>query len=283
MNVGILLIALVAVCWGQTTITLQNGLSFSSANTGFTISGKASRSSFTFFIGEMSERDSNDKVVRYANYGGMSVGSFGLSNGYYTATASCSLNITDVSSGISNYVGEFSFQINVYTANSVSTWLNENITCPAGSVKLIPKITWLLPTSYSNHLSIVGTAGWDISALDLAEALKDGVSFTPVYSPAGSSNEVGANVGINGGLGLYFSFPGQVQYEPTQGVGSLSYSMTYPSSPSTTGTATYEVKFNTIDVTMQFDPVVHVTGSGAGSLVYSVSLIFLVLALIKLF
>jgi len=280
MKVLILFVALVAFCLADTTptsVTLKNGITLSADQNGFTASGKVSRSTFSFWIGSMEEKSSGHAVLRNTTYGTAVIGDFSQSTNYWSLTIDVPMSIYDIESELS-YEGEISLLINTYTADSFYVWNNANISCPSGALKMIPTIEWTTPSGLSNYLSFSGTVTWDVSDLDIAEALTDGVSYKAVDSDGA---QVGAQLGINGGIGIYFTFPGNVLYDEVT-YGSMSFNMN-SLSPSTSGTADWSVNFGSIATTMTFDPVLQLTGNGAGALVYSFSLIFLVLAVIKFF
>jgi len=276
------LFAFVSVICAQsfttTSVSLQNGLTMTAQQNGFTFSGKVSRSTFSFFMGSFNELDSAGVVVRNSTFGTTSIGGFSEESTYWTATGTTPVYIYDIGSSVT-FDATLLLQVNVYTANSVYQWNGENISCPAGSVKLIPTISWITPLNLDgDYMSFTGSASWDISALDVAEALQDGISYTPEKD---NGNQIGATIGINGGISIYFTFPGSVDYGLGDW-GTMKYSMSV-SDVSLSSSASYTVIFNSISDSMTFDPVLHLAGNGAGSLAYSLSLILLIVAFFKLF
>jgi len=281
MKIVTLLFGLVVACLAaDTSLNLAKGLTLAASSSGFTVAGEASRSSFTFVMGTMAELDVNGKVLRNCTYGSATFGSFSDSSAYISTSLNVPITILDISLQLT-YTGELSWDIYIFTAESSFTWGNETIPCPSGAIKVVPTVTWITPSVGATNFAVYGSASWDISTLDLAAALQSGINYSPVDS---NGAQIGANVGIKGGIGLYFSFPGAVKYQVgsvVTGWGKMKYSMTNPEL-SESGSANWEVEFDSVAQTMSFDPVVHVTGD-AKSLVYSFSLIFLVLAFIKLF
>jgi len=271
-------VAFVALSLAETTttsFTLKNGLSLVADQNGFTLSGTVSRSTFSVWIGAVVEKSASYSILRNTTYGTASIGDFSFYNNYWTTSLTVPMSIMD-SAGNQNS-GQIVFTINTYTADSFFQWGTENISCPSGSVKLIPAITW--PTAVNlngDYLSLSGSASWQVSALDLAEAITDGVIYSPVYDS--NEDQTGATIGIKGGIGLYFTFPGKVRYGAFPYTwGSMTFKMT-TFKPSLTGSQNWEVDFDSISTFVTFDPVIKLEGgSGAGSLGYSISLIFLVL------